>query len=142
MHSVLRFSKGGLPWGLALVACAGLVMSTPSEVSAQGSDDRFVGDWQGTLNAGGQELPFVMVVADDERWGIVESGQVPRYGEPINSDLGPLDFAAVANGLGALGTTVDSAAALREALRMGLAERRPVLIHVPTTGGMPGADAP
>jgi fermentation-respiration switch protein FrsA (DUF1100 family) len=66
MHSILRFSSGGFPWGLAVVVCAGLVMSTPSEVSAQGPEDRFVGDWQGTLNAGGQELPLVFHIVSTD----------------------------------------------------------------------------
>jgi acetolactate synthase-1/2/3 large subunit len=87
----------------------------------------------------GQGLPFVFIVADDERWGIVESGQSRRYGRPLSSLLGPVDFAGLARSLGALGTRVESCAELEAALRQGLRERVPAVIHVPVVGGMPAA---
>jgi thiamine pyrophosphate-dependent acetolactate synthase large subunit-like protein len=55
----------------------------------------------------------------------------------MSSSLGPVDFSAVARGLGALGARVDSAAELAEILRRGLAEQIPALVHVPVTGGLP-----
>jgi len=85
-----------------------------------------------------QGLPFVMIVADDERWGIVESGQVERYGEAMCSVLGGVDFAEVARGLGALGARVEDRSELEAAIRQGLAEQVPALVHVPVAGGMPG----
>ena len=51
-----------------------------------------------------------------------------------------MDFAAVARSLGALGARVDSATELAEVLRRGLAEQVPALVHVPVTGGLPGAE--
>ena len=58
----------------------------------------------------------------------------------MSSSLGPADFAAVARSLGALGARVDSATELAEVLRRGLAEQVPALVHVPVTGGLPGAE--
>ncbi len=104
------------------------------------------GDGSATFNltdlecAARQRLPFLMVVADDESWGITEVGHRERYGKAMSSHLGPVDFAAVARGLGALGVRVDSAAELEEVLQRGLAEPVPALVHVPVVGGLPGQE--
>ena len=81
-----------------------------------------------------------MVVADDVSWGITEVGHRERYDKAMSSYLGPVDFAAVARGLGALGVRVDSAAELEEVLQRGLAEPVPALVHVPVAGGLPGQE--
>jgi len=52
--------------------------------------------------------------------------------------LGPVDFAGLANSLGALGTRVSSKEEMVAALRRGLSERLPVLIHALISGGLPG----
>ena len=87
------------------------------------------GDGSATFNltdlecATRQGLSFVMVVADDESWGITESGHVQRYGRAMASKLGPVEFAEVATGLGALGVRVESKEEFREALRRAVGER-------------------
>ena len=102
------------------------------------------GDGAATFNiadlecAARQSLPFVMIVADDESWGITVSGHLKSYGEAMSSRLGPVDFAGLANSLGALGTRVESKTEMVSALRRGLGEGLPVLIHAPVSGGMPG----
>jgi acetolactate synthase I/II/III large subunit len=88
-----------------------------------------------------QALPFAMIVADDERWGIVESGQLKQYGEAMSSILGPIDFVQVARGLGALGARAESRTELEAAVRQALREKTPALVHVPLQGGMPEAPA-
>ncbi len=101
------------------------------------------GDGAATFNltdlecAARQDLPFVMIVADDEAWGITLSGDLRAYGEPRSSGLGPFDFAAAAEACGALGVRVEEVDHLREALRQGLGESRPVVLHVPIRGGLP-----
>ncbi len=85
-----------------------------------------------------QKLPFVMIVADDESWGITESGHLQRYGEAMSSTLGPVDFAEVARGLGALGARAEHKSELVNLMRRGLDEQVPVLVHVPIEGGIPG----
>ncbi|MBI2502133.1 MAG: thiamine pyrophosphate-binding protein [Candidatus Latescibacteria bacterium] len=85
-----------------------------------------------------QHLPFAMIVADDQSWGITATGHRRRYGEALSSTLGPVDFAAAAQAFGALGTQVSTRAELTEALRQGLREPLPALIHAPIAGGMPG----
>ena len=71
------------------------------------------------------EAPFLMVVADDESWGITEAGHLQAYGKAMSSHLGPVDFAAAARAFGALGTRVEDRGELQKALAAGLAGRGP-----------------
>jgi acetolactate synthase-1/2/3 large subunit len=86
-----------------------------------------------------QQLPFLMIVADDESWGITESGHRKRFGRAMSSTLGPVDFSQVARGLGALGARAEEKGELEKLVRQGLGERLPTLVHVPIAGGAPEA---
>ena len=77
------------------------------------------------------KLPIVVVVADDQAWGIVASGQKKSLGEPIASLLGPVDFARVAQGFGARGVRVEKAEELAPTVRQAFAAEQPTVIHVP-----------
>ena len=102
------------------------------------------GDGAATFNltdlecAARQKLPFLMVVADDESWGITEAGHLTAYGKAMSSHLGPVDFAAAARAFGALGFRVEDRGELPKALAAGLAAEVPTLVHVPVAGGIPG----
>jgi acetolactate synthase-1/2/3 large subunit len=82
-----------------------------------------------------QRLPFVFVVADDQAWGITRTGQEREFGQPIASELGPIDFATLAESLGARGVRVREAAQIGQEIRKGIAAGRATLIHVPIKGG-------
>lgn len=85
-----------------------------------------------------QELPFVAVIADDSAWGIVLSGIRQTGGPSVGAELGPIDFAKVAEGFGCRGIRVDRPSAIAGAIRRGLAESRvPTVIHVPMATGGP-----
>jgi acetolactate synthase-1/2/3 large subunit len=75
--------------------------------------------------------PIVVIVADDQAWGIVASDQKRSIGEPIASLLGPVDYAQVAQGFGARGVTVAEPDALAPAIREAFASGRPSVIEVP-----------
>ena len=77
------------------------------------------------------QVPIVVVVADDQAWGIVASGQKRSLGEPIASLLGPVDYAKVAQGFGARGVVVDKPHELTAATRQALASGQPTVIEVP-----------
>jgi acetolactate synthase-1/2/3 large subunit len=77
------------------------------------------------------KLPIVVVVADDQAWGIVASGHKRAFGEPIASVLGPVDYAKVAEGFGARGVTVRTPHELTAAARQALGGDRPTVIEVP-----------
>lgn len=84
-----------------------------------------------------QKLGFVAIVADDEAWGITEQGHLQQFGEAITSKLGPIDFAGLAESLGARGLRAKSGAELEQALRHGLADSGVTVIHARITGGNP-----
>jgi acetolactate synthase-1/2/3 large subunit len=75
--------------------------------------------------------PIVVVVADDQAWGIVASDQKRSLGEPIASLLGPVDYARVAQGFGARGVTITQPEELAPAVRAALASGETTLIEVP-----------
>ena len=84
-----------------------------------------------------QGLHFVVVVADDEEWGITITGQLAKYGHPLYSKLGPIQFDKVAEGLGCRGVRVETKEALIPALREGLETKAVTVIHVPIVPGSP-----
>jgi acetolactate synthase-1/2/3 large subunit len=53
-----------------------------------------------------------------------------REAEPIATDLGPIDFAAIARACGARGVRVESDDAFEPALRQALAGDRPTVLDV------------
>jgi len=126
----------GFGVGAAMAAGAGFPRRPVVLLSGDGAATFTLTDLE---RAAGQQLPFVMIVADDQRWGIVETGQLARYGAALSSRLGEIDFATLADSLGAIGARATTATQLRAALRQGLAERRPVVIHAPICGGSPAA---
>ncbi len=90
-------------------------------------------------SAARQGLPFTIVVADDQKWGITASNQNVRYGpdDTVAVNLGPIRFDLLAQALGWQGTRVEDPAALAAALAQARASKGPQLIHVPTMHGGP-----
>jgi acetolactate synthase I/II/III large subunit len=84
-----------------------------------------------------QGLPFVAVVADNERWGISVTSHEKMYGEPLYSALGPTRLDKVAEGFGCIGVRAESKEDLVSALRKALTEDRPTVIQVPIAFGAP-----
>jgi acetolactate synthase-1/2/3 large subunit len=88
-------------------------------------------------SASHQQIPFVAVVADDRAWGIVVSGQRRSCGFTIASELGPVDYVQVAEGLGARSMRVERSEEIARAVREGFESGRPTLVHVPIACGGP-----
>lgn len=78
------------------------------------------------------KTPIVMIVADDEAWGVTAAGQRRRYGKEVSSLIGPIQFDLVAQGFGIDGVRAADPAELESALSSALASDRPTLIHAPT----------
>lgn len=76
-------------------------------------------------------LPFVAVVADDEAWGIVVSGQRQRGAACVASELGQCGWAETAMGFGARGVRVTQAQDIAPAIEAGFASGQPTLVEVP-----------
>ena len=94
-------------------------------------------------SAARQELPFVVVLADDCAWGIVVSGQCQSYGEEgvVCSRMGPIDYVRMAESFGCLGLRAETPADIGASIERGLKAERPTVVHVPIVTGGP-ADEP
>jgi acetolactate synthase-1/2/3 large subunit len=84
-----------------------------------------------------QKLPFVAIVADDQAWGITRTGHMSAFGKPIGSGLGPIQFAQLAESLGAKGVTATTPQGIIDELQRGIASHEVTVIHVPIVGGNP-----
>lgn len=84
-----------------------------------------------------QKLPFVMVLADDQSWGITLTGHERKFGRGITSELGPIDFVMLARSLGCMGVRVDTPEGIEPAIREALSAPQPTVIHVPVVKAHP-----
>lgn len=73
----------------------------------------------------------VVIVFDNERYGTIRMWQEQRgSGVGVGTELGPVDFAAIARACGARGVRVDKDADFEPALRAALAADRPTVVHL------------
>lgn len=73
----------------------------------------------------------VVVLFDNERYGTIRMWQEERgTGQGVATELGPMDFAAIARACGARGVRVETDAEFEPALRAALASDRPTVIQV------------
>jgi len=135
-HWVTCGASGVVGWGLpGALAARALYPDRP--VILLSGDGSFTFTVAELECAARQGLPFVAVVADDERWGISVSGHIQNYGEPLYSTLGPMRLDQVAEGFGCRGVRIESGEELVPALQEALAADRPTVIHVPIVPGSP-----
>jgi acetolactate synthase-1/2/3 large subunit len=74
---------------------------------------------------------IIVLVFDNERYGTIRMWQERRgSGQGLGTELGPVDFVAIARGLGARGVRIERDADLEPALRQALAEERSTVIHL------------
>ena len=73
----------------------------------------------------------IVICFDNERYGTIRMHQEGRpNAEPVGTDLGPVDFAAIARACGARGARVETDDAFEPALRQALASDRPTVIQL------------
>lgn len=131
-------ASGVVGWGIAGAIAAKLTFPDRPVILLSG--DGAIGFGLPELEtAVRQNTPFVCVLADDQAWGSVATGQVKTHGPDnfVACRLGPVAYDQVAEGFGALGLRVDRPSELGPAIRRGLESGRPTLIHVPTALGGP-----
>ncbi len=97
-------------------------------VTGDGSLGFCVPEFQSAVRHG---TPFVCVVADDEAWGIVVTGQKARGAACVASELGQCGWAETAMGFGARGVRVTQPDDIAPAIEDGFASGQPTLIEVP-----------
>jgi acetolactate synthase-1/2/3 large subunit len=96
-------------------------------------------------------LPIVVVVNNDQQWGMSKHGQELMYGKgrTVVSELGPVRYDAAAAGFGCHAELVEDAAEIAPALERAFRAKRPACINVltdpdviaPVTIAMVGAAA-
>ncbi len=84
-----------------------------------------------------QKLPFVAVVADDQSWGITETGHIRQFGVGIGTSLGPIAFDRLAESLGARGVRVTDPGLLAGEIERGIDSGEVTVIHARIVGGNP-----
>ena len=104
-----------------------------------------VGDGSAGLNiaefdtAVRHNIPIVVVVNNDQGWGMIRHGQRARYGTDrvIGAELGPTRYDLVAAGFGAHAEFVTEASQIRPALERALASGKPACVNVMTDPNQP-----
>ncbi len=121
-------TSGAMGYGLPAAIAASLVHSDRPVVAVCG-DGGFamtMSELETSVREGARP---VVIVLDNQGYGTIRMHQ-DRAGRPrVATDLGPIDFAAVAVACGALGYRVTSDEEFEPALREALAARRTAVIH-------------
>ncbi|MGH9661725.1 MAG: thiamine pyrophosphate-dependent enzyme, partial [Bryobacteraceae bacterium] len=128
--------SGVVGWGIGGAMAARLVYPDRPVVLLSG-DGAFTFNVADLECAARQSLPFVAIVADDQAWGITQTGHRRQFGEAIASSLGPVDFAQLARSLGARGVSVRGREEIAPALAEALATPAVTVLHIPIVGGNP-----
>jgi acetolactate synthase-1/2/3 large subunit len=82
-------------------------------------------------SAARQELPFVVVVANDSAWGIVVCGQRDAWGSTVACETRDIRFDQIAESMGARGIRVTDPAKITGTIQEGFGSPVPVVIDVP-----------
>ena len=78
-----------------------------------------------------ERLPITVLVFDNRRFGTIRAHQEARgAGEGIATELGPIDFAGIAEACGGVGFRVGGDAEFEETLSTALKARRPAVLHL------------
>jgi acetolactate synthase-1/2/3 large subunit len=72
----------------------------------------------------------IVIVFDDQRYGTIAWQQEREGRSTASSELGPIDFAAVAQAMGARGFSVSTSAEFEPAMREAIIARHASVIHV------------
>ena len=118
--------------GYALPAAIAAALEFPGRpVVALAGDGGFAMTMNELETAVREGVSLVALVFDNERYGTIQVHQEQRGTDVgMATDLGPIDFAAVARGFGAHGVRVDDDAAFEPALRSALATSGPTVIQL------------
>ncbi len=131
-------ASGVVGWGIPGAMAARLAYPGRPVILLSG-DGAFTFTVADLESAARQNLPFVVVLADDCAWGIVVSGQCQAYGPDgaVCSRTGPIDYVKLAQSLGCLGLEATRPEEIGPAVEQGLRADRPTIVHVPIATGGP-----
>ena len=120
------------PMGYGLPAAIGAALARPGRLAvALAGDGGFAMTMAELETAVRERAHVVVLVFDNGRYGTIWRYQEQR-GKAVGlaTTLGPVDFAAVAAGCGALGLSVGADEEFEPALRQALESGRPALLHL------------
>jgi acetolactate synthase-1/2/3 large subunit len=78
------------------------------------------------------KIPVIVVVANDQAWGMVKHGQELQYGRVVGTDLGPVRYDLMAAGLGAHGEFVTEPKEIIPALERARKSGKVAVVNVIT----------
>ena len=123
-------TSGSMGFGLPAAIAASLARPGRLGVALAG-DGGFAMTMAELETAVRERAHVVALVFDNGRYGTIWRHQEQRGGEAgLATNLGPIDFAAVANAAGALGLTVSADSEFEPALRQALEAGRPAVLHL------------
>jgi acetolactate synthase-1/2/3 large subunit len=136
-------TSGAMGYGLPAAIAAALVHRERVVVAVAG-DGGFAMTMAELETAVREGIKVIAVVFDNERYGTIRMHQDRRDdgGEAIATDLGPMDFAAIARACGARGIRVETNAAFEQAIRQAIANDRTTVIQVALDRGWVAPDVP
>jgi acetolactate synthase-1/2/3 large subunit len=137
----LGSTSGAMGYGLPAALAAGLVHRDRPVVALVG--DGGLGMTMAELETATRErIRVIAIVWDNERYGTIRMHQDARAGEPAATDLGPIDFAAVARACGARGVKVETDDSFEPALRQALTADRSTVIQLTLDRAWVSVDRP
>ena len=137
-------TSGAMGYALPAAIAAGLVHRDRVVVAIAG-DGGFAMTMAELETAVREKAKVIAIVFDNERYGTIRMHQDRRGGgaeRAIATDLGPIDFAAIARACGARGIRVETDTAFEQAVRQALANDRPTVIQVALDRGWVSPDLP
>jgi acetolactate synthase-1/2/3 large subunit len=122
-------TSGAMGYGLPAAIAASLVQPQRTVVALCG-DGGFAMTMNELETAVRHGAHPIALVFDNERYGTIAMHQVNQDRALVATELGPIDFAAVARASGAQGGRVTRDAEFEPALRDAMAARLPAVIHL------------
>jgi acetolactate synthase I/II/III large subunit len=122
-------TSGAMGYGLPAAIAAALVHRDRPVVALVG--DGGLGMTMAELETAAREkVRLVAIVFDNERYGTIRMYEERRGSDPAATDLGPIDFAAVARACGVRGVRVETDDAFEPALRQALSADRTTVLQL------------
>jgi acetolactate synthase-1/2/3 large subunit len=123
-------TSGAMGYGLPAAIAASIVHRDRAVVAVAG-DGGFAMTMAELETAVREKTRLIAVVFDNEQYGTIRMHQAQRgRGVGVGTELGPIDFSAIARAMGARGAKVETDTAFEPALRQALAADRPTVIHL------------
>jgi acetolactate synthase-1/2/3 large subunit len=122
-------TSGAMGYGFPAAIAAALARPNRPAIALAG-DGGFAMTMAELETAVRERARVVAIVFDNRRYGTIRAHQERRGTSTAGTDLGAIDFAAVAEGFGAKGIRVDDDEAFEPALRDALANAGPSVLHL------------